>query len=99
MRVLFPAVLWLAACSTTIEPKNYAQGCTQDSDCVPVYGGDVCALCPCPNAGINAKDQARYQKDTDALRGRCPRGPAADCVQCPAAVPFCLDGTCSSHSQ
>ena len=93
------AVLFLCACSTTIDVKNYKQGCTQDSDCAPVYAGDVCALCPCPNAAIAASELTRYQSDSQSLHGRCHSNAQADCVPCPSVTAFCLGGTCAVHAQ
>ena len=93
-------LLWLAGCGTSIDPHDYKRSCAADSECVAVYGGDVCALCPCPTDGIAASDLPRYQKDTASLKSHCSKTtPPVDCEPCPAMLAFCLDGTCSIHPQ
>ncbi len=93
------AVLVLCACSTTIDFKYYKRTCSTDADCVAVYSGDVCALCPCPNEAIASSELTRYQSDSTSLHGRCHSTAQADCVPCATVTAFCLGGTCSVHAQ
>jgi len=101
-RAAFAVLLGLLpACGgTTIDPTSYQRGCAADTDCSVVYGGDVCAACLCPNAGIATEDLARFQKDTASMQTHCPANrPPVHCEPCVAMAPFCLDGQCSAHAQ
>jgi hypothetical protein len=78
----------------TISTAGYSLACTQDSDCMAVYAGDVCHACDCPNTVIAISGLAMYQQqEAAALMGCCP--PASDPCPCPLiAVPVCQQGTC-----
>jgi hypothetical protein len=88
------AVFCVAACSTTIDATHYSQTCSVDGDCSPVYSGQLCDACRCPNAAINTSDLARYNADQSTLLGHCglQRGIACDCVQ---ATAHCDAGACT----
>jgi hypothetical protein len=71
-----------------IKASDYDQSCTQDSDCVGVFEGDLCrsGCVNCANAAIRASAQDQYHQDlTNKDPGSggvcpCPLGPGVGCV-------------------
>lgn len=77
--------------SCSIAASDYDRSCVQDSDCVGIAEGDLCAenVCTnCANAAINARDQTQYQNDVSSKVSQqrfCP---------CPDEPVVCNAGTC-----
>jgi hypothetical protein len=60
-----------------VDPSDYDQSCSFDTDCVIVPGGITsCPRCACGEAAVNARVQAQYNEDR-ALRWPSPRRGAA----------------------
>lgn len=86
-----------------LDGSMYDTTCTQDTDCIPVTVGDLCAPCTCPGAAIAAKAFASYAADYRARLSECPAeatgGPV--CAACPAPQVTCkraegaVTGTCA----
>jgi hypothetical protein len=55
-----------AACSTTINPKNYATDCDADDQCTRIVVGDICS-CACDLAAINVRDIDKYYGDLQVI--------------------------------
>lgn len=75
----------------TIHANDFDASCTVEADCVPVFIGDLCGKCLCPNTFINATAKAKYQAERDAKA--VPPMPGG-CF-CPAVKPTCAQGHCS----
>ena len=60
--------------------SSYDLSCTQTSDCIPIYAGQLCdGNCACPNATVNASGQSQYEQAISGLTlGICG---------CPASSP------------
>jgi hypothetical protein len=77
----------------TIDPADYDQSCTADSDCVAEPAGDFCVRGRCTNCqggAVNIKDQARYEADLASkisVQSLCP------CAN--AGAPTCVLGKCT----
>jgi hypothetical protein len=77
--------------SCSIAASDYDRSCEQDSDCVGIAEGDLCAenVCTdCVTAAINARDQTQYQNDVSSKVSTqlfCP---------CPDVPVACNAGTC-----
>jgi hypothetical protein len=85
----------LAACSGSeiLSVSNYDTSCKQDSDCVAVFVGQY-GCCRCPNAAIDASDEAQYQADVAAAASQYGVCDVA-CPACPdAVVAACVAGKC-----
>ena len=82
--------------SCSIAASDYDRSCVQDSDCVGIAEGDLCAedVCTnCVNAAINARDQTQYQNDVSSKvspQRFCP---------CPDEPVACNAGTCGIARQ
>lgn len=76
-----------------IDPSNYDHACKVDSDCFAVALGSGCDL-ECKTDAINFVDQARYERDLNALLSS--QQPA--CPQCffSANIACCVDGFCAA---
>jgi hypothetical protein len=97
-RLLLALGCALAACSTHLDATHYDQSCSTAADCVAVFNGDVCSVCACPNAAINAKDKSRYDADDGSLQRYCGPRPAVACISCPTPMVACVGGKCAeSH--
>jgi hypothetical protein len=73
-----------------IDLSTYDQSCTQPSDCILIFTGEVCVPsdCPCNQAFVNISEQPRYDQAINEL-------PPDDCT-CPVAPgPACLQGKCT----
>ena len=80
---------------TTIDTGSYDRKCTQDTDCTPVFQGDTCAACLCPNAAVRQSAATRYQQDLAAMRSKCGPLPAIACGPCSENLGLCLTGSCT----
>ncbi len=75
----------------TISIAGFSQACTQSSDCLPVYEGDACGTCDCPNAVIGASATGEYQAEVVAKsKGCCTTG----ICPCTESLVSCANGTC-----
>jgi hypothetical protein len=79
-----------ACTSCTINPSDFDQSCTEDSDCVGIASGDLCSkdCTNCVNAAINVRSEKQYQDEFSSRVGKesiCP---------CALAVTGCNSGTC-----
>jgi hypothetical protein len=77
---------------TAVSAGNYNQKCTQNTDCVGIYQGDVCSGCTCINAAIAQSDYNRYLSDKHTALGQCTGG--TPCGGCANQAAFCNKGTC-----
>jgi hypothetical protein len=95
MRNLILLSLSILSCGTAaVEAKNYDLTCTQDSDCAPVYFGDVCKSCFCANGAINVKSSAKYASDLKESKKYCGAVTEIGCAQCLAPVSQCVGSSC-----
>jgi hypothetical protein len=99
MKILVLWLLTVCACgtSTEISAAGYDQGCTSEVDCTPVYQGDTCALCGCPNTAINSAQVARYEADLVSLRKACKPMTAVSCAPCSPRRALCTSSKCSAR--
>ena len=99
MKILALSLLALCACgsSTEISAASYDQGCTSEVDCVPVFQGDTCAICACPNTAINTSQVARYEADVLSRRKACGPMPAVACAACSPRRALCTGSKCSAR--
>lgn len=92
-------LLWLAACgSGSITDVGLSKSCSVDADCAPVYVGQACGTCTCPNAAIAAKELSRYEAEANAARQWCGPRPAIAC-DCIRFTVTCASGTCLGTNQ
>ena len=76
------------ACAA-IRASDYDQSCQTDSDCVNVFSGDTCVLCPCMNATINKNAAAEYHPVI-------PVGAPGCMYLCATPYPpTCVNGVCA----
>ncbi len=71
-----------------IAVSSYDVSCTQASDCISIYAGELCdGDCACPNATVSASEQSKYDQAINGIiTGLCG---------CPAFFPpECLSGKC-----
>jgi hypothetical protein len=74
----------------SVDARNYAMGCTRDSDCVAVIAGDQCQPCACPNAAIAKSDAVLFEADRSSARAQCdPSSQRTGCEPCPNLYPRC----------
>ena len=76
--------------SHTIDGADYNLFCMQDSDCTPVFLGDLCGPCSCAFSAINGADLAKYKAEAEAKSAGTP----PDTCFCPAAKAHCAMGQC-----
>jgi hypothetical protein len=74
----------------TIDMAGFNFECLQASDCNPVFFGDFCGLCDCPNSAINVGDLPKYQAEVATKAQGTPPG---GCF-CPVSKAICVQGTC-----
>jgi hypothetical protein len=78
----------------TVSTTGFSRACTVDSDCVPVFEGDTCAACTCPNTAIASSQMSAY----DSLEGAAHAGCCdVGVCGCPALAATCQSGTCSLY--
>ncbi len=70
-------------------------GGSADGDCSPVFQGDVCAVCTCPNSAITNASVTRYQQDVTRLKTQCGPAPAIACNGCTPQRGLCINARCS----
>lgn len=94
-------VLALSSCGlgTEINAGPYDQSCAQDIDCVPVFQGNTCDACNCPNTAVNKAQSARYQMDLVNRRAQCGALPLVECGPCPPTRGVCASSRCSSRPE
>jgi hypothetical protein len=109
-------LLAMASCSSThtvtpctdaniedIEPSNYDQTCSVDSDCVEIAAGNACYACIvlCHNGGaINHGSLSAYESDISKTIGAGETSDLTSDCFCPAAFgPCCRGGTCHADLQ
>jgi hypothetical protein len=67
-----------------ISVSSYDVSCTQTSDCISIYAGQLCdGDCDCPNATVNASGQSQYDQAISGLQlglCGCPDFPPPECV-------------------
>lgn len=100
MRLLLLAML-VMGCDTNLAGGDYDQSCAVDADCVPIFEGEFCGVCGISGSvtAINVKDQARYQRDREAIaKAGCPArlGPPRPCAQPPPMPAVEYVGVCTS---
>ncbi len=76
----------------TISLTGLSTTCTQDSDCSPVYQGNACSDCLCPNAAIATSAMSAYTAaaQTAEHEGCC----GVNVCDCPNIKASCQSGTC-----
>lgn len=98
MRLLIALGLLLVACGgTVIGAGNYDQRCMSDVDCAPVYQGDACGICTCPNTAVNVDQLTRYEADLASLKKLCGPQPAVACGPCAPRRGLCTSRQCSAR--
>jgi hypothetical protein len=92
----FTVLLLLAGCGPTlITDKGLSRSCSVNADCVPVFFGDVCSTCACPNDAIASSSKSRYDNDLASIQKWCgPRPPIA--CECVTATAVCTNGSCTA---
>ena len=88
-----------AACANVIDASAYDRKCVVDGDCAPVYQGDPCAGCLCPNAAVSQAVVTRYQADLASHRAQCGPLPAVPCPSCARRLGLCAGGLCSTRPE
>jgi hypothetical protein len=86
----------------TLEATNYGQACAVDTDCTPIFQGDVCTqACRCPNAAIRNTSLAQYKSDLSNAE-KLGANDASDVIttcECPAYLgPCCRNSLCQVGS-
>lgn len=76
----------------TIDLADFDTSCAVPSDCVAVFIGSYCGNCFCQNAAIASSSKPQY--DAEAQAKQQPQGPGG-CF-CPAAIPDCVAGQCTT---
>jgi hypothetical protein len=82
-----------------IDPEDYDQACEWDSECVLVYGGDVCGCgMVCPGA-IAASAQEQF--DADVEGADCSNIDSVGCpaIACEPMMAVCSSGDCTAVPQ
>jgi hypothetical protein len=77
---------------TSVSASSFDQSCTQDTDCIPVYQGDVCGnFCAGDNASINVSAETAYQAAVNAAQKNCPpqMGGGGSCASGFGSITFC----------
>lgn len=97
MRRVLLLILVCGCGGTTIDTGGYDRKCSVDPDCAPVFQGDACNVCGCPNAAVSQAALAKYQQDLATLRARCGPMPAIACEPCPKRLGLCTGGLCTSR--
>ncbi len=82
------------AAPADLKASDYSQSCDLASDCSPVYQGQVCAPCPCPNSAIAMKDLAKHQADFSARKSSCGLNPPVACAACQTSTATCENKKC-----
>lgn len=83
--------------SNQIRTSDFSQTCQAAADCVPIYQGEACNSCLCPNAAIASSDLQNYQSKLSTARRSCPPS-TADCVPCPTPATLCAGNKCNVAS-
>jgi hypothetical protein len=81
--------------STQIRASDFTQSCQVASDCTPIYQGEVCTPCACPNAAIATTQLDAYQSKLTQIRSTCGPLPAIACADCANATPLCAGNKCN----
>lgn len=74
----------------TVDVADYDTSCVDAADCAAVFAGDLCGVCDCPTAAINAKELSAYQAEVAAKETGTPPN---ECL-CPAIPKGCVAGKC-----
>lgn len=69
---------------------EFDTSCDEPEDCVAVFEGEVCTICACPNAAINANDSEAYEAQFDV---ECKNGDVR-CEACAQPTFDCVANTC-----
>jgi hypothetical protein len=88
-----------SAASCTLQSSAYDQSCRMDSDCQPVFLGNVCDdICRgvCATAGINVSAVAQYTSDLSAAQSAA--GPTHAACSCAYGSAVCRAGVCAVGS-
>lgn len=86
----------------TLKAADYGQTCAADTDCTPIFQGDVCTeACRCPNAAISNPSYAEYKADlsnAEKLSASDASNVITTC-ECPAYLgPCCRNNVCEVGS-
>jgi hypothetical protein len=84
----------LSACGPVlVNDQGFSKTCTVDTDCVPVYFGDVCGVCTCATAAIAKTSQASYERQVTNAKNLCGPRQAVGC-DCVSSQAVCTAGQC-----
>jgi hypothetical protein len=86
-----------STCGTTTGPitdPSFPVACVEDIDCIPVFLGDTCPQCACPNTAISSAAMDQYNQYEQARQAACCGGSSNVCP-CPAFAVACQQGTCA----
>jgi hypothetical protein len=85
-----------------LEATDYGQACAVDTDCTPIFQGDVCTQgCRCPNAAISSTSFAQYKSDLSNAEkiGASDASNVITTCECPAYLgPCCRNRLCQVGS-
>lgn len=81
--------------ATVVDSSGYDHACTADSQCVAVFGGNICAVCSCPNDAINRSALAGFNAAVSAALNACGPRPAIACAACEDKPVACVAGRCA----
>lgn len=77
-------------CGKTILAADYDQSCASDADCAPVYEGNLCSACRCPNATVNQQALPAYDAALATVKPQ-----EGEVCSCPFfGAPVCSAGKC-----
>jgi hypothetical protein len=77
---------------TTLRAEDFDDSCAEKANCVPVFLGDLCSGCTCPNAAISAIENTRYLRERDAID--CGPFATPTSCSCEAAFADCVEERC-----
>jgi len=79
-----------------VDPNDYDQSCTWDSDCTLVWGGDVCGcgmICP---GSIATSAEQQFQDDVSAVDCSNAEPKACPGAACQEQIAICSSGSCNT---
>jgi len=89
--LLLAAFAWAGCASTVLVEGRYETACVSAGQCRPVFFGDACGGCACPNGAVNEQGKVRYDLDFAAIQ--CATTPDVAC-KCSLPLTACVDGRC-----
>ncbi len=84
--------------STIVDPTDFDQSCTYDSDCEIVFGGDVCGCGSCLGTAISREAVDEFNALRDSITCDTSDPIACPAIACEQQLAACVSGMCTTRA-